>query len=58
MDLSQKILEDFYFSKTNIPIQYPNKNLKFPPQTVDNSFKFSAKDSDLEYTKYNTSNAL
>jgi hypothetical protein len=42
--LSQKRLDYFYIAKINIP-NHPN----FPPKSVNNLFKFSAQDSDLEY---------
>ena len=49
--LSQKILENFYISNNNIPIHYPEqKSLNYPPKTVNNLFKFSAQDSELEYS--------
>ena len=41
--LRQKRLEDFYISKINIPNHYRE------PKSVNNLFKFSAQDSDLEY---------
>ena len=49
MAFSQKTLENFYIANINIPNHYPEyKNLNFLP-TVNNLFKFSAQDSDLEY---------
>ena len=47
--LIHKILENFYISYTNIPNHYPEPdNLNIPPKTVNNFFKFSAQNSDLE----------
>jgi hypothetical protein len=47
--LSQKRLEGFYFSKINIPNHYP--------EAVNNLFKFSAQDSDLEYLFWRRKNS-
>ena len=50
MALSQKRLEDFYISKINIPNHYRE------PKSVNNLFKFSAQDSDLEYLFWRSKN--
>ena len=46
--LSQKMLEDFYFSKINIPNHYPEQTI-WIRQDLGGKFKFSAQESDLEY---------
>ena len=51
VDLSQKRLVDIYFSKINIPNNYPE------PKRVNNLFKFSAQDSDLEYLFWRSKNS-
>ena len=46
----QKVMEDFYFAKKTFQISIRNRNLNFPPITINNLFKFSAYDDrDLEY---------
>ena len=49
--LSQKILENFYISNINMYSKFLScaENLNFPPKTVNNSFKLSTQDSNLEY---------
>ena len=49
--LSQKILENFYISNINTYSKFLScaENLNFPPKTVNNSFKLSTQDSNLEY---------
>ena len=50
MALSQKILESFYISNINIPNHYPEQKIWVSYlEQVNNLFKFSAQDSDLEY---------
>jgi hypothetical protein len=48
--LSQKRLENFFLLQDKYSKSLSlAENLKFPPKTVYNLFKFSAQDSDLEY---------
>ena len=58
MALSQKMLENFHVSKIN---RYSKslswaENLNFLPKSLNNLFKFSAQNSDLEYLFWRTKN--
>ena len=55
--LSWEILENFNFSKMNIPNQYPEPKIWISCCTVlGGKFKFSAQDSDLEYLSWISKN--
>ena len=56
--LSQKILEDFYFSEIDIPNHYPEQKIRVLKLFIDvgGKFKFSAQDSDLEYLFWRSKN--
>ena len=57
MVLSQKILENVYFSKINIPNHYPEeKKLNKLFTVFGEKFKFSAQNSDLEYLSWRCKN--
>ena len=54
--LSQKILENFSFSKINIPNHYPEQIIWKLFTVLGRKFKFSAQDSDLEYLYWRSNN--
>ena len=51
------ILENFYFSKINIPIHYPEQKIWKLFTVLGGKFKLSAQDSDLEYLSWRSKNS-